>query len=92
MGLVAPFYSASLVETVQSEIASERPGILDVFRDGALRLVEVSSKGRMIPIYVLLPPTIALGAVKYLFSLVVKGVASRIMHIKHRHNQQIRVK
>ncbi|XP_033348947.1 solute carrier family 25 member 46-like [Bombus vosnesenskii] len=90
LGLVAPFYSASLVETVQSEIASESPGILDVFRDGAIRLVEVSNKGRLIPIYSLLPPTIAYGVSKYLFTLAVQGVTSRIMHIRQKQSQELR--
>ncbi|KAG6796650.1 solute carrier family 25 member 46 [Apis mellifera caucasica] len=90
IGLVTPFYSASLVETVQSEIASESPGILDVFRDGAIRLVEVSNKGRLIPIYSLLPPTVAYGVSKYLFTLAVQGVTSRIMHIRQKQSQELR--
>lgn len=88
IGIVAPFYSASLVETVQSEIASERPGILDVFRDGGIRLLEVGSKGRIIPIYALLVPHITYGIVKYLFGLVVKGVATRIMIVRDRNLQE----
>ena len=40
--IITPFYSASLVETVQSDIASEKPGVLDVFRDGIIRLVSWS--------------------------------------------------
>lgn len=88
LGIVTPFYSASLVETVQSEIASESPGILDVFRDGALRLVEISNKGRLIPIYALLPPTIAYEVTKYLFTLIVRGITSRIMHIRHKHRHE----
>ena len=40
--IITPFYSASLVECVQSDIASEKPGILDVFRDGIARLVSWS--------------------------------------------------
>lgn len=91
IGIVTPFYSASLVETVQSEIASEKPGILDVFRDGAIRLVEFRNKGRLIPIYALLPPSIAYGVAKYLFALIVRGVTSRIMHIRRRHSQELRV-
>lgn len=39
LALITPFYSASLVETVQSEIASERPGVLDVFKEGLTRLL-----------------------------------------------------
>ncbi|OAD60346.1 Solute carrier family 25 member 46 [Eufriesea mexicana] len=90
IGLVTPFYSASLVETVQSEITSDSPGILDVFRDGAIRLVEVNSKGRLIPIYSLLPSTISYGVSKYLFTLAVQGVTSRIMHIRQKQSQELR--
>ncbi|XP_003703273.1 mitochondrial outer membrane protein SLC25A46 [Megachile rotundata] len=90
IGLITPFYSASLVETVQSEIASESPGILDVFRDGAIRLVDVNNKGRLIPIYALLPPTIAYKVSKYLFTLAVRGITSRIMHIRQKHSQELR--
>ena len=32
LGVTAPFLSASLIETVQSDIACEKPGILDVFK------------------------------------------------------------
>ncbi|XP_043259687.1 uncharacterized protein LOC122401550 [Colletes gigas] len=90
LGLATPFFSASLVETVQSEIASESPGILDVFRDGAIRLVEVSNKGRLIPIYSLLPPTIAHGICKYLFTMAVHGVTSYIMQIRQKHSKEVR--
>lgn len=92
LGIVTPFYSASLVETVQSEIASECPGILDVFRDGAIRLLDVCNKGRLIPIYALVPPTIVYGVSKYLFTLIVRGVASRIMHVRYKHLQEARVR
>lgn len=88
---MTPFYSASLVETVQSEIASECPGILDVFRDGAIRLLDVCNKGRLLPIYALVPPTIVYEVSKYLFTLIVRGVSSRIMHVRHKHSQEARV-
>lgn len=91
IGIITPFYSASLVETVQSEIASERPGILDVFRDGASRLVEVGNKGRLIPIYALIPPTIVCGISKYLFMLSVKTVIGHIMRIRHKYSQESKV-
>ena len=32
LGVTTPFLSASLIETVQSDIACEKPGILDVFK------------------------------------------------------------
>lgn len=90
IGLITPFYSASLVETVQSEITSESPGIFVFFRDGAIRLVEVSNKGRLIPIYSLVIPTVVYEVSKYLFTLAVQGIISRIMHIRQKHSQELR--
>lgn len=67
--IVLPFYSASLVETVQSDIASEKPGIFDVFREGACRILSWSApqKGRMLPIWALMGPCVSLGLSKYIF-------------------------
>jgi solute carrier family 25, member 46 len=78
---VMPFYSASLVETVQSDIASEKPGILDVFREGSARLLAWSApaKGRMLPVWALLGPTVSFGLSKYLFGVIVKGISTRII-------------
>nr|CAD7590254.1 unnamed protein product [Timema genevievae] len=77
LAIITPFYSASLVETVQSDIASEKPGIFDVFKDGVCRLVNwgSSQKGRMLPVWALVVPTVFHGLLKYLFSLVVRGGA-----------------
>lgn len=68
LATIVPFYSASLVETVQSDIASEKPGIFDVFREGASRLLSwsVPQKGRMLPIWALVGPSISLGISKYI--------------------------
>ncbi|KAI8114788.1 Solute carrier family 25 member 46 [Lucilia cuprina] len=81
IALVMPFYAASLVESVQSDIASEKPGLFDVFREGSLRLLywKYPQKGRMLPIWALIGPTVSVGITKYLFSLVIKGLSSRIM-------------
>lgn len=69
IAVVMPFYSASLVETVQSDIASEKPGVFDVFREGAGRLLSWSApqKGRMLPVWALLGPSVSLGISKYMF-------------------------
>lgn len=68
IALVVPFYAASLVETVQSDIASEKPGIFDVFREGGNRLLafHTPQKGRMIPIWALIGPSVAVGISKYI--------------------------
>ncbi|XP_056641486.1 mitochondrial outer membrane protein SLC25A46-like [Diorhabda sublineata] len=81
LATVTPFYSASFVETVQSEIASEKPGILDVFREGLMRLLHWGSptNGRMLPIWALIIPTITLGLAKYMFSMMVKGITVKIL-------------
>uniref|UniRef100_A0A1A9UQB6 Solute carrier family 25 member 46 n=1 Tax=Glossina austeni TaxID=7395 RepID=A0A1A9UQB6_GLOAU len=90
IALVMPFYAASLVETVQSDIASEKPGLFDVFREGSLRLLYWKSpqKGRMLPIWALIGPTVGVGLTKYLFGLVIKGVSSRIMRRRIQQSQE----
>lgn len=69
IALVMPFYAASLVESVQSDIASEKPGLFDVFREGSLRLLywKYPQKGRMLPVWALIGPTVSVGITKYLF-------------------------
>lgn len=69
IAVVVPFYAASLVETVQSDIASEKPGVFDVFREGCIRLLSFQNpqKGRMLPIWALVGPSVAMGISKYIF-------------------------
>lgn len=88
LGIVMPFYAASLVETVQSGIASEKPGIFDVFREGSSRVLSMTPvKGRMLPVWVLICPWLVFGLSKYLFSVIVKGVSTRVIS-KQIHRQQ----
>ncbi|KAG4077046.1 hypothetical protein HA402_016033 [Bradysia odoriphaga] len=90
--IVLPFYSASLVETVQSDIASEKPGIFDVFREGFCRLLAWSApqKGRMLPIWALVAPSLTLGLSKYIFGLTIKGATTRILTYRLRQSQEVR--
>lgn len=89
--IITPFYSASLVETVQSDIASEKPGILDVFRDGIARLVSWSDPrcGRMLPVWVLIPPQIIHSLSHYIISTVVQGVWLQVLKATHREYQKL---
>lgn len=91
ISVVMPFYAASLVETVQSDIASEKPGVFDIFREGASRLLalNVPQKGRMLPVWVLIGPCVGIGLSKYLFSVIVQGISTRIM-AKSITNRQIK--
>lgn len=87
IAIVTPFFSASLVETVQSDIASEKPAMFDVFREGAFRLMHwTCGKGRLLPIWALVMPTVAFGLCRYLFSTAVQSAISRFLHIRERFN------
>lgn len=92
LSIVLPFYSASLVETVQSDIASEKPHFLDVFREGSARWLSwsVPAKGRMLPVWALIPSGTCIGLSKYLFSVIVKGISTRLLtkHIQKREEKQ----
>lgn len=80
---VTPFFAASLVETVQSEIASERPGMLDVFREGAVRLLHWGrAHGRLLPVWAIVVPTVAYGLNRYLFFTGVRAATSRFLHLR----------
>lgn len=72
--IVTPFLAASLVETVQSEIACERPGVFDCFIEGAARLVSFTSTQptRLLPIWKLLLPTVVYGVAHYAIASLAK--------------------
>jgi len=90
--LVTPFYSASLVETVQSDIASEKPGVLDIFKDGILRLVHWSDPrcGRMLPVWVLIPPQVFYGVTHYIISFITERIWLQVMKASHREYQKLK--
>merc|ERR1719334_2739964 len=89
--ILTPFYSASLVESVQSDIASEKPGIFDVFRDGIVRLISWSDPrcGRMLPVWVLIPPQVFHSVAHYIISTVVQGVWLQVLKATHREYQKL---
>ena len=45
LGVTIPFYSASLIETVQSDIACEKPGVFDIFKVGTLLSCNIRIRG-----------------------------------------------
>ncbi|VVD02405.1 mitochondrial outer membrane protein SLC25A46 [Leptidea sinapis] len=91
IAIITPFYSASLVETVQSDIASDKPALLDVFRDGFMRILEWGSpsRGRMLPIWAIVLPTATFGITKYLAQLILKGITVRVLRFKQRHRHEL---
>ncbi len=87
--VVTPFFSASLVETVQSEIASEKPGILDVFKEGLRRLLasftsSASPHGRMLPFWTLIPANVAYGLLHYVTFTITSGLARTVINKRKR--------
>jgi hypothetical protein len=48
--------------------------------------------GRMLPVLALVVPTVMYGLFKYLFYIVVRGVANQVMHFTHRHEQEKQVR
>nr|XP_054756162.1 mitochondrial outer membrane protein SLC25A46-like [Lytechinus pictus] len=86
MAITTPFLSASLVESVQSDIASDRPGVFDCIKEGFLRLTGwgSSSTTRLLPIYTLLLPTVVHGVAKYIITSTVQYIVLAI------HRQKLR--
>ncbi|OCT98545.1 hypothetical protein XELAEV_18010781mg [Xenopus laevis] len=72
--IVTPFYSASLIETVQSEIIHDNPGILDCLKEGMGRVLNlgVPYSKRLLPLLVLTFPTVLHGILHYIVSSTVQ--------------------
>ncbi|XP_022095979.1 solute carrier family 25 member 46-like isoform X2 [Acanthaster planci] len=79
--ITMPFVSASLVEIVQSDIASERPGVFDCIKEGLYRLLGwgVPQTSNLLPMYTLLLPTVLHSLLKYILSSIVQFVLLQVM-------------
>lgn len=73
LSIITPFYSACLVETVQSNIASEKTAFYDVFKEGFIRLLQWNcpQKGRMLPVWIIVVPTVTYGVLRYITNILV---------------------
>lgn len=81
---VTPFLCSSLVETVQSDIASEKPGIADCLKEGLFRIVQWGKPrtSRLQPIWILLGPTVIHSVASYTISAVVHSVAAWYLRLR----------
>ncbi|KAI1301430.1 Solute carrier family 25 member 46 [Halotydeus destructor] len=72
--IVTPLFAASLVETVQSSIAVESPGVLDILRETLLRLThwKITRSTRLLPIWLLFGPSVIYGCLHYSISSTVR--------------------
>lgn len=81
LSIITPFYSACLVETVQSNIASEKTAFYDVFKEGFIRLLQWNcpQKGRMLPVWIIVVPTVTYGVLRYITNIVVSKSVKQIL-------------
>ncbi|XP_062943516.1 mitochondrial outer membrane protein SLC25A46 [Cynocephalus volans] len=79
-----PFYSASLIETVQSEIIRDNTGILECVREGIGRVIGmgVPHSKRLLPLLSLVFPTVLHGVLHYIISSVIQKFVLLILKRK----------
>ncbi|KAA0716502.1 Solute carrier family 25 member 46 [Triplophysa tibetana] len=80
-----PFYSASLIETVQSEIIRDNPGILDCVKEGIGRVMGmgIPHSKRLLPLWNLVFPTVLHGILHYIIS---SSVQRLVLYLLRRNN------
>lgn len=79
-----PFYSASLIETVQSEIIRDNTGILECVKEGIGRVIGmgVPHSKRLLPLLSLVFPTVLHGVLHYIISSVIQKFVLLILKRK----------
>ncbi|KAM7166366.1 mitochondrial outer membrane protein SLC25A46 [Macrochelys suwanniensis] len=84
-----PFYSASLVETVQSEIIRDNPGILDCVKEGIGRVIGmgVPHSKRLLPLMALTFPTVLHGVLHYIISSIIQKFV--LLALKRENSQNL---
>ncbi|XP_056314380.1 mitochondrial outer membrane protein SLC25A46 [Danio aesculapii] len=80
-----PFYSASLIETVQSEIIRDNPGILDCVKEGLGRVMGmgIPHSKRLLPLWNLVLPTVLHGILHYIIS---SSIQRLVLYLLRRRN------
>nr|KAF6491004.1 solute carrier family 25 member 46 [Molossus molossus] len=79
-----PFYSASLIETVQSEIIGDNTGILECVKEGIGRVIGmgVPHSKRLLPLLSLIFPTVLHGVLHYVISSIIQKFVLLILKRK----------
>jgi hypothetical protein len=60
--------------------------------DALTFMVHYDVLGRMLPVLTLVVPTVMFGLLRYLFTIMVRGVVYQVMHFSHRHEQEKQVR
>ncbi|KAG8190430.1 hypothetical protein JTE90_009267 [Oedothorax gibbosus] len=89
-GVLTPFLCASLAETVQSDIASEKPGVLDCLKEGVCRLFKLGTprSSRLLPMWQLFGPSALVGVSTYVLSSLIQSVLHWFRSLKLRNAQE----
>lgn len=79
-----PFYLASLIETVQSEIIRDNTGILECVKEGIGRVIGmgVPHSKRLLPLFSLIFPTVLHGVLHYIISSIIQKFVLLILKRK----------
>ncbi|XP_032332374.1 solute carrier family 25 member 46 isoform X1 [Camelus ferus] len=79
-----PFYSASLIETVQSEIIRDNAGILECVKEGIGRVIGmgVPHSKRLLPLLSLVFPTVLHGVLHYIISSIIQKIVLLVLKRK----------
>ncbi|KAH9488844.1 hypothetical protein Btru_058673 [Bulinus truncatus] len=87
--VVTPFFAASLVETIQSDIASERPGVFDILLEAASRVRTwgTPQTSRQISVWHLALPTVLFRLSHYIVNSIAQFTVTSAMHLEQ---QEIR--
>ncbi|KAK0057675.1 solute carrier family 25 member 46 [Biomphalaria pfeifferi] len=87
--VMTPFYAASLVETIQSDIASERPGVFDILLEAASRIHTWGAPptSRQIALWHLALPTVIFRLSHYIVNSIAQFTVTSAMHLEQ---QEIR--
>ncbi|XP_058512302.1 mitochondrial outer membrane protein SLC25A46 isoform X1 [Ochotona princeps] len=82
--IAMPFYSASLIETVQSEIIRDNTGILECIKEGIGRVIGlgVPHSKRLLPLLSLVFPTVLHGLLHYVISSIIQKFVLLILKRK----------
>lgn len=75
----------------QSDIASEKPGVLDCLKEGVCRLFKWGTphSSRLLPIWQLIIPTALYGVSVYIISSLVQSVVRWFVSMKHQRQLQM---
>ncbi|XP_064608694.1 mitochondrial outer membrane protein SLC25A46-like [Liolophura sinensis] len=87
--LTTPFYASSFVETVQSDIASERPGVFDCLKEGVTRVMGwgLPQSTRLLPVYKLILPVLGYKLSHYVISSIAQYTVMSAVKVEQRERQ-----